>query len=127
MYETAITSLVWIGFIASAVYVPTWTPGAIKAYCHGTTRLKGWQIIDFAALPAACFIILALNVVNILETGVQPATTPGLAIQRVTTIAFITAIVILRLIRWTLTYRESDEEERATGAANLTDRDRRTS
>ena len=127
MYEIVITTLVVVGFVASSVYVLTWTPGAIKAYRHRTTSLRVWQILDFAALPAACFLILALNVLNILETGVTMASTPGLAVQRVFTIAVITTIVVLRLVRWGLTYRDADADQRATGAANLSDPPRKRS
>jgi len=112
MYGIVIIALVVIGLIASATYVLTFTPNAIKAYRHGTTRLKGWEIVDFAALPTACFLILMLSFINIVDLGVTPPSSPGTAIQRVATSALITGIVLLRLFRWHQTYRNTPEDER---------------
>ena len=117
MYAALIISLVGIGLIGSTIYVSTWGRGAIKAYRHGTTRLKGWEIIDFAALPFACFLILLLSMVNIIDLGVTSPSTPGTAVQRVLTTALITGIVLLRLYRWYRTYRNTPVEERGDSAA----------
>lgn len=117
MYAITIWSLVLFGFLMSSVYVLTWTPAAIKAKLRGHTRLKGWEIIDFAALPAACFLILGLSIFNLIAIGVQTPSTPGTAIQRVATTLFIDVIVTIRTIRWGLEYSAADSQDRASGAA----------
>lgn len=117
MYAITIWTLVLYGFIVSAIYVLTWTTGAIKAKLRGHTSLSKWEILDFAALPAACFLILGLSVYNLIDLGVLPATTPGTAVSRIATTLLIDIIVTMRTIRWGLEYRRADSQGRASGAA----------
>ena len=117
MYAATIYILVSIGLLASTIYVFTWGRGALKAYRHGTTRLKGWEIVDFAALPVAAFLTLLLATVNIILMGIPPAGSVGIEISRCANTALIDAIVLLRLFRWYQTYRDTPEEERSDSAA----------
>src|SRR5690242_2887734 len=116
MYEITITALVVIGLIASGVYVTTWLPGAVRARRRNHTTLSSLEIVDFAALPGACFLILLLNAFNIWEAGIPTPGTPGLAAQRIAALVLIVAIVLLRLGRWTYTYFSTPKGERRDGA-----------
>lgn len=107
MYEIVITTLVSIGLLASAIYVLTWTPAAIRARRHRATTLTALEVVDFAALPGACFIVLVLSTINILASGIPVPGSTLLMVQRVFTAGLITAIVVLRLVRWGLTYKNT--------------------
>lgn len=117
IYDAIIDSLVLLGLLASTAYVFTWGRGAVKAYRHHTTKLKGWEIVDFAALPVVAFLTLLLAAVNIFTVGIQPAPTHAVAVSRALNIALIDGIVLLRLFRWYQTYRNTPEEERHDSAA----------
>lgn len=117
MYTAIIIILITIGLTASTFYVFTWGYGAAKAAYYRTTVLTKWELVDFALYPFAAWLILTINALNILQSGVPEPSTTGFAIQRVTTTVLIVTIVMIRLIRWGIRYFKTPREQRGAGAA----------
>ena len=121
MYELIVAVLVVLGLLASTFYVFTWGYGALKAAYYRRTILSRVDVVDFGALPFAAWLILLINGVNILVGGINIPDTPGLAFQRVTTLALVVGIVLLRVTRWSRDWRNAPKDVPSDGAPLVDD------
>lgn len=95
-----VITLTVLGAVASAFYVLTWTPAAIKARLDGMARLTWMELIDFAALPVGVFLLYVLAVWNIARLGITVPHDVGVATWRIVATVLFDLIVGIRLVRW---------------------------
>jgi len=100
MFAALIYFLVTLGFLASGYFVIGWTVRAVRGHVQDYFHYSWLTALDFVGLQAAAFLILGLSEARLILHGVSDPGSTGAAVSRVLTSALVTAIVVVRAIRW---------------------------
>ena len=104
MLNFIIIALTGLGLIASAGFVFTWFPIAIKAKFRGTWRGAWLDTLDYISLPCAIAILYCLSFYNLVMIGPAPSRGVFSDIARLLTLVIFDAIVWLRTLRFRREY-----------------------
>lgn len=100
MFEASVLALMIIGLLASAVFVVTWTPFAIRALRRGHVHKAA--TLDFAGWPIAAFLILSIATIEYFWPLGDGWLRQMVVLSKT---GFIALIAVVRAGRWILKLR----------------------
>lgn len=100
MFSIIVVSALVIVIIASLVFFFGWGLPAIRAYRHGSLRVRKLVLLDFVGFNVVAFFLGALAMYGVITVGIQQPTSLVGMIVRAGQTCLIAALCTLRCVVW---------------------------
>lgn len=100
MFSIIVVSALATVIVSSLIFFFGWGLPAIRAYRHGSLRVRKLVLLDFVGFNVAAFLLGALAMYGVITVGIQPPSTAVGTIVRAGQTVLIAALCTLRCIVW---------------------------